>query len=399
MVLAHGAFLICSVVHYLPECLAQYRIHGDNRLATIRDGRFVPRPLWVSRWPRLAHYLEHLLAILDLDVHDRASRIAHLKRLERIARHTSTTHRFAEPTMGFVICGGDPVHLAATVDACLAQGHPKIAIAVAGPLRAAVPSLPPRLRSRVTVAAPAATPLADHGAGYAAVGGDYVCFMASGDLPDTTFAERHLYVHRFGAVCHLTSGDFRVVDAGNTMLHSNVMSTAGRYQYQFETLAPFATPIEEWGFPPIAANVFRRSALLDGLFAETGADIAAFGNHPAWILLQGTHNLSGSVRLNECLTSVRVADAADVSYSRLLAPLDADGTPDEPDPLSCAAALGTCFGRNETNLRRHLSPGWWSAFADWLCSDLHADEIRSLAERVANAGGTELAALLASRPD
>jgi len=398
MVIAHGAFLVCGVVHFLPECLAQYRIHGSNTLATVQGGRFVPKPLWIDRWPKLARYLEQLLDTLDLDTGRRASRLAHLKRLERIARFTATTHRFAEPTIGFVVQGGEPAQLEATIDACLAQGHPKVVVAVTGALAGFVDTLPERHRGKVIAVEPAASPLADLGAGYAAAGGDYVCFLESGDLPDPAFAERHLYVHRYGAVCHLTSSDFRVIDAADVMLHSNVMNNAGRFRPPLETLTPFSSTIEEWPFPPLAASVFRRSAFLDRLFADLHRS-AAFARHPAWLLLQCVHNIAGSVRINECLLSLRVRDAADVTYARLLAPLDAEGHPNEPEPVEAAGALAAFFGHNEGTFGRHLAPVWWEAFADWLMHDLSDDEVLAVQAHAAKAGGARLAHLLTAEAD
>ena len=397
-VYAHSALILATAVHYLPAALARYRIHGESNFGSIIDGRFVPRNLWTRRWPKLLYYLERLVDTLELDARQRASRLAHLKRLERMARSASMRHRFAEPTMSFVLVGAaDDAQLVATLEACVAQTHPKTEIVLIAEEGATPAELPERLRSQVRQASAAAdaTQFKRCASGYQASTGDYVCFLRIGDIPDDVFAERHLFVHRYGSMCNLTSCDLRVINQREVLLHSNLYGGAGLWQQTMQIVPPLSTPLREWIFPPLSGNVFRRSRFLDRLFDDAGAGkLQAFGDAAGWLLPHFAHNLTGSVRINECLLSVRVEDAMGASYGRLFAPVDASGAPIEPDVDACAELLFDYFCRNQDLYRYFLPPRWHARFVAWITDKQSASFVGRLRQRAAAAGAEAALALL-----
>lgn len=129
--ITHAAMLSSGLVHYLHEPLTVYRIHGGNQWSSMRDGRYVIPRSWRRRWPRLLRYLESLLDILDLSPCERDSRVAYLRRLERVVRTQVAGRRVYTPRVSFVVPapeGGSG--LSNSLAAIAGQSHPNTEVVV-----------------------------------------------------------------------------------------------------------------------------------------------------------------------------------------------------------------------------------------------------------------------------
>ncbi|MCC7485125.1 MAG: glycosyltransferase family 2 protein [Burkholderiales bacterium] len=386
--LAHAAMLLAGVVHYLPEVRARYRLHGSNHFGAVRDGRYSPKPLWIARLPRLLYHLERFVDSLPLDEAQRASRLAYVKHLERIGRGASRVHRYAEPWMTIVIDApaGDP-DLAATVDACIAQSHEKVEVLLAAPAGAPHARLAPRAleRARVVPVDPDDTQIGRLAAALAEARGDYLAFLAPGELPDPVFAERHLHAQRFLGTCALSSCDIRVINGARVLLHAGVFNGSGVWRQPVQMVPPFVAPLRDWIFPPLPANVLRRCALLDALVEHArAADLGPMADLAGWVLLPFCHALAGSIRINECLVSLRVEDAVAASYGHYSEPLDAAGAPVSPDVERTAEFLFELLCLHYAAFARVLPRAWRGQFVNWLMdrqSPALAGRLRALARR------------------
>jgi hypothetical protein len=139
---------------------------------------------------------------------------------------------------------------------------------------------------------------------YRAARGEYFTLAAAGDTLDRTFAERHLHVHRHGALCMVTSSDFRLAGARGELIHEACLASTGSCRSRIMTRS-FDRPVEQWSFSPRSANVFRRWPAIDVFFSHLpqAARVSNDGNGE-WLLLYFAQALGGSFRWPECLSTL-----------------------------------------------------------------------------------------------
>lgn len=371
-VFGHAALLCTASVHYLDEVLSTYRVHGSNHVADIANGQLEfknKHAVDAQRWPKLLHFLESLIDVLELDPKERAPRLAYIRRLEREVRRVSVGRRLTLPTFAcYVLPTADTAHLVETLDACVAQSHPRTEVVLFHPRHADGPQLSPRfsqLRMEMLEeqGVMSARQLAH---AYFSDRSDYFSFIAGGDVPDPMFAERHLHHHRYAALCGVTASDIRFVDASSALLHSGVFRTSGVWQRLPQYLGPFSIPLTQWPFPPLGACVLRRSRLLDCFFQRLmESDSPDFEPFVPWLLLQFVQHTMGSVRINEALSNVRLADGEDASYARVLDPAMLFAADYDPELEETAEFVFDLYCR-DSRMNTGLPGQWGNRFVHWI---------------------------------
>lgn len=371
-VFGHAALLCTASVHYLDEVLSTYRVHGSNHVADIANGQLGfknKHAVNAQRWPKLLHFLENLIDVLELDPKERAPRLAYIRRLEREVRHVSIARRLSLPTFAcYVFPAADTAHLVETLDACVSQTHPKTEVVLFRHGHDDEPQLSHRFSGlRTEMLEDAGVMSARYLArAYFSDRSDYFCFVADGEVPDPMFAERHLHHHRYAALCGVTASDIRFVDARSALLHSGVFRTSGVWQRLPQFLGPFSIPLTQWPFPPLGACVLRRSRLLDCFFQRLmETDSPDFEPFAPWLLLQFVQHTAGSVRINEALVNIRLADAKDASYARVLDPAMLFGADYDPELEETAEFFFDLYCR-DSRMNRGLPGQWGNRFLHWI---------------------------------
>jgi len=151
---------------------------------------------------------------------------------------------------------------------------------------------------------------------YRAARGEYFVLVSAGDTLDRTFAERHLYMHRYAALCMVTSSDFRLAGPRGELVHEACLASTRTSLGRVMT-RPFERGLQQWSFSPRSANVFRRWPAIDCFFDH----LARMGRESSdgtaeWLLLYYAQALGGSFRWAECLGTLalrpddRVMDVA-----------------------------------------------------------------------------------------
>jgi len=284
--IVHAALLRTGRVHYMGERLAQYRMHGANRLFTLDSRKhFVKRPrtqaLLLARRPKLLWYLERYVDTLQLEQPQREERLAYLKGLGLTLPVSSA---FAKPVerLSFIVGGdGDDAALAATREALAAQTHPACEVLVAGRGERAMLEALQR------------------------ASGQFVALIAPGDRPDRDFAERHLYIHRYLPSGMVSACDYRLETRGIPAQEGGY----GRRKLWPERrrVAAMMRPQKAahwWLFSPRSGNVLRRTAMLDLFVAHALREPPAV-EPVEWLLLHYAAALGGCMQFAECLTTLR----------------------------------------------------------------------------------------------
>lgn len=400
-VLGHAAMILCGEVHYLPQRLGSYVVHGGNNLASIEQGRFRAKPIWQDRWPRKLRFLELLVDALPFSEHERAERLGYIGRLAHVVRADPVSRRYPQPLLSFIVDaqGAPPGWAQVTAEAIAAQ-HDAHAEAVWVGDAATLAALPPDCAgTRAEVAGDAYARLR---AGYAAAQGGYLCFLGAGDRPDPLFAAKHVNAHRFGTLPMLTASDLRLVDADGVLLHHGLLMTA--QGWQGGTINAFAHTLREWPLPPLAALVLRRTPLLAAFFAADSLPLPA--RAAGWLLAHYLLQMGGASRLAENLLDLRLPREATPNASWLSQFADRDGPLPALDLAAAAEALLAAYGRARARERMFFSEGWETRFLRWLLQSGGGDTAARL-ERVARAAEdaawgqrmqAQLRALLAPRP-
>lgn len=399
--LAHAAMLLTGSVHYLHEPLATYRIHTRNDSSlTIRDGALRIPDKWRIQWPRLLHFLENFVDSLELDANQRNERLAYLKRMQRIVRVSPRHQHHAEPCVSFLILPErDTAGLEATLSAVVNQTHGNCEAIVALSEKQPECDLVERYRYHqpqfpVRVIKPGTSLHATLGAAYRASSGDYFSVVASGDVPDDIFAERHLYVHRHMAFCMVTSCDLRLVNPDRALIHDSCYASAGAWTKWIEFLPMFSIALNQWAFAPRSANVFRRASVFDAFFDNDDPVMAALDPACEWLMLHLAHGFGGSTRLNECLVSLRAPDDNDTTYLHLASPLVRRFAPGCAPPAA-AQFFFRLMTRNFAVFKRHYTLPGLKGFIAWLLKNNPPHLLSTFKTQAAGTGASaELMALL-----
>jgi hypothetical protein len=363
--IAHAALLCTGIVRYVGETLAQYRIHGTNRLITLDTrSKISARPqtqaLLLQRRPKLLWFLERYLDALPLESVERQHRVAYLKRLGATLPVSSAFAAPAPERMTFIVSGAsDEGSLAGTLEAISRQTHPDCEVLVADGDGGSARTLDsfaqahPGLRWRLLRGE------ADADRAFLSAlkqaSGTFVSLIGRGDRPDRDFAERHLYVHRYLRASMVSACDFRL-DAGG---HPAQEGGYGRRKLwpARRRLAPFRRPPggHWWAFSPRSGNVVRRTAMIM-LFAEYALARGLPAGAPAeWLLLHFAAALGGCMQFAECLTSLRLEGGGDLGGMHARDPGDARFVPRLPQPQSGAFYLAF-LSAHPGEFRAHFGP-------------------------------------------
>lgn len=363
--LGHALLLMAGRVDYVGEPLATYRVHGDNELATTVDGEYRPRFETAARLPKMLRFLEQWVDLLDLPAARRAGALAYLRRLEYLGRMPSESLRADAPLVSVVVLGnGDAAALAASLEAAALQSHPAVELVLPEDTVAGAAAMTrPQRRFADDPALPDHARLAR---GWAAASGAFVMFVGAGNLPDRTCVERHVYVHRHGALAGASASDFRLIDRAGALLHADVFATSGAWKLPFQHVPPLAGGLADWSGAPLSACMFRKSELLDRFFAQPGEMPATVRDDAAWLMLQLAQQSTGLLRMREGLCSVVAPDGAAASYGYLASPARLDGALAAPQVREAALWLQEFYLDHEEAFLRWLPPAWHRRFEPWL---------------------------------
>lgn len=345
-IICPAALIRTGRAHYLREALGLYRIHGANEFASIVDGKYMPRFDPHNRAPKTQRFLEHWLDLQDKTPRERMQALQYLRGREHLVRRLSASHRLTSPTVAVVVLGEpeDPA-TRESMDASL-QSHAPVAVVGA---RGGGDTELMRL----------ARAWAEHPA-------EYMVFLRAGDRLDRSFVERHLFLRQHGALVAASCSDIRLLSPAGSLVHADVFANSGAWKQPMQQVPPLATRLGDWVAPPMAACMFRRSVLLDRLFAHAPSAPPALQAAGFWLLMQFAHHTGGVLRLRETLSSCRLRDGAAASYGYLSAASSADGTL-VTAPVTEAIAWFKQFHQQEQSLLRQWLPDAWHVrFAQWL---------------------------------
>lgn len=360
-ILGHVAMILCGEVHYLPQRLGSYVVHGGNNLASIEHGQFRAKPIWHDRWPRKLRFLELLVDALPWSEHERAERLDYIGRLSHVVRADPASRRYPQPLLSFIVDAQDapPDWAQATADAIAAQ-RDSVCETLWVADAATLAMLPPGIAgTRVEAAGDAYVRLR---AGFAAARGGYLCFVGAGDRPDPLFAAKHLRAHRFGSLPMLTASDLRLIDADGVLVHHGLLMTAQGWSGGM--VNAFAHPLREWPLAPLPAMVLRRTPLLAAFFAVAQSPVPP--RAAGWLLAHYLLQMGGASRLAENLMDLRLSRDATPNASWLSQFADRNGPLPPLDLAAAAEALFTAYGRARAQERMFFSDGWEARFLRWL---------------------------------
>ena len=351
-VICPAAFLATGSVHYLHEKLAVYRIHASNELASLANGKYVPKINVNNRGPRIQAFLEKWVDILDQPPQQRAVALDYLRRMEHLGRRLSESRELRAPVVNVVVLS----------DTATAGGG---GIAGFGPT-ASLQSHP--LVDFFEIEDSSLPELAQMALGYAATQGEYIIFLRRGDRLDREFVERHLFFRQHAALVGVSCSDIRLSSRQGSLIHADVFRNSGAWKQQLQQVPPLATGLKDWVAPPMSACMFRRSSFLDQLFAQQEEMPTSLREAGFWVAFHLQHHTSGVLRILETLTTCTLPDGAAASYGYLSAPSDLKG---DLIALPVAEASGWFVSFYQQNLQmfhQRLPTAWHSRFTSWMQS-------------------------------
>jgi len=381
-VLGHVAMLLAGEVHYLPEALGCYVVHGDNNFAAIVNGQFRQKPVWHGRWAKKLRLLERVLDSLPLSERERSDRLAYLGRVEHAVRAVPSGRAHTQPRLSFIVDALEPgsaEHLDATLAAIRAQTVPHHEVVVLLDERDAAVRLGAGTAAGITWLGLSAgsTVYSRWRAGLQAASGAYLCLLQAGDLPDRRHTERHLQCHRYGTLPMLTVSDLRLLNHEGVVLHVGIQGTAQPgWGLVAAQVSPFSTSLRDWPLAPLPAMVFRRTPLLDSFFHPEQCSLG--DRHVGWLLAHYLLQMGGATRLAENLMDLRLPPEATPNASWLAHFIDRHGPLPSPDLPACATLLFQAFARAQPSQRRFFSEGWELRFVRWLVQCGGADSLHRL---------------------
>ena len=372
-ILGHTAMLLCGEVHYLPQVLGSYVVHGGNDFAGIdAQGRFQQKPVWLGRWPKKLRFLEMLLDSLPLSDRDRDDRLGYLGRLEHAVKVLPSSRHHNQPLLSFVVDARDEqtpglAEATATALAHLQHSHHEVVWLCHPGQAARLPAAGTPIHIEVP---PAADPYSALRAGFEAAHGSYLCFLQAGDLPDPRCAERHMNAHRFGNLPMLTVSDLRLIDAQGAIVHPGIQGTGagwggGGGAGNSATHVPaFGNLLRDWPLAPLPAIVFRRTPFMAAFFRA--AQLPGQPRHAGWLLSQYMLQMGGATRLLENLVDLRLPAQATPNASWLSQFIDRHGPLPAPDLAASAEALFAAYARALPGERAYYAEAWEARFVRWL---------------------------------
>jgi hypothetical protein len=338
--IANAALMRIGCVHYVPDKLAQYRIHGANRLLRL-DGeqRIAKRPetqaLLLARRPKLLWFLERYVDTLSLTTTEREPRITRLKHLARTLPVSAAFATAPPARVSFIVAGeGDE---ATTLEALARQTHANCEVLIAEPGESG-------MLAALSQAA-----------------GPFVALIQRGDRPDRDFAERHLYMHHYLGSSMVTACDYRLAAQGDLAQEGGY---GRRKLWPSRRRLPPMTRVpggEWWAFSPRSGNVVRKSSLL-GHFIEHALLHPVLGVPAEWLLLHFAGALGGCTQFDECLTTLEY-DGRHPGAMHARRPDDARFLPRLAQPQAAAFYLKFMSARYEA-FRAHFGANTLR-FARW----------------------------------
>ncbi len=347
-VLCMAALLQTGQVHYLHEALGIYRIHGNNEFGSVVDGRYLPKFNPAPRAPKTLRFLSEWLDLLDQPPPQRALGLGYLQRMEHYVRRLSATHNLQEPAVSVGLLGDWRGLSADQGPSASLQSHGSVHV-----VEADAPDLPE---------------LEQMARAYEASTGEYFVYLRAGDRLDREFAERHLANRQRGALVGVSCNDVRLASAQGSLVHADLFRRSGAWKEPLQYIAPFSTSLGEWPAPPLSACLFRRNAILDRLFANRTAMPTALQHAGFWLVFQLQLHTAGALRIQETLSTCRLADGAAAHYDYLSGPTDLHGKVLQPPVADAVAWLGDFYRQEQAVFQDWLSPTWHQRFAHWLAA-------------------------------
>lgn len=349
-VLCPSALLATGCVHYLHEKLGVYRVHASNELASLANGKYVPKINVNHRGPKVQAFLEKWVDVLDQLPPQRAISLDYLKRMEHLGRRLSASRELKAPRVSIVVLSDSSCTAKSGVTGFGAnaslQSHSQVDF-----FEAANPGLPE---------------LSQMAQGYAATRGEYVIFLKRGDRLDREFVERHLFFRQHAALVGVSCSDVRLASAQGSLIHADVFRNSGAWKQQLQQVPPLATRLKDWVAPPMSACMFRRSSFLDYLFAQHETMPELLREAGFWLSFNLQHHTSGALRILETLTTCTLPDGAAASYGYLSSPNNLRGDLIAPPVAETADWLGHFYNQELTLFRQWLPQPWHLRFKGWL---------------------------------
>ncbi|MCC7080303.1 MAG: glycosyltransferase family 2 protein [Burkholderiales bacterium] len=397
--IARAAVLLAGEVHFLPIVLGTYRVHGANDSASILDGRFrYRRPNRADDGPRKLRFLESFVDTLALDARERAEAISYVKRLEISpgTRHASTGLALRNPTATFVVLDSSARgSLRQTIES-LGRHDPDYAvevIVVSDDLASVEEAIrgasnqPTVLRSNRS-----ASRFERMQRGFRAGRGEFVTFIRPGDLLHEQYLDQHLYVHRGEALAAMSCCDIRVVQPDGAVVYDRVFGGRnGVWHGGGGFLPALDGGLTGWIYPPMSANLLRRSNLLALLFERNAPDVAGIiAATPEWFLCQFARALGGVVRITEPLVTRKLELGEQAFLPDIASPRNDRDCPVVPDFSAAARVLLGLVCRNLRLFESSFPEPWFDQFAAWLGCGQDRVTIAKLQEIAATGGAAWL---------
>ena len=347
-VLCPAAFLKTGSVHYLKEQLGCYRIHADNEMATLKDGRYAWRFKPKIRIPKTLHFLERWIDALDQSAAQRAAALDWLRRMEHLGRRLSASRQLREPAVGVLVLGNTNHGAGSDSVSASLQSHPRVDFQLSHRSE----------RSELEQMALA----------YAAGDSEYMVFLRAGDRLDREFVERHLHWRQNLAMVGVSCSDVRLASSAGSLVHADVLRNSGAWKQPLQQVPPLATSLRDWVAPPMSACMFRRSAFLDRLFAGQSEMPDELRHAGFWLVFQLQHHTAGVLRILETLGTCHLPDGAAASYGYLSAASGSNAALIDPPVAAAATWLGQFYQHEQALFRHWLPPAWHQRFGPWLAS-------------------------------
>ncbi len=311
-ILCPAALILAGCVHYLKEPLGVYRIHARNEFASVVGGQYVARFDPGTRTARTLQHLHRWIDALALVPAHRRAALDYIKRMERLCCRLSNERALGAPKVDVVRLSVDSSRseLVQMAGACMGQT------------------------------------------------GEYVVFLKEGEELDSDFVARHLHWHQFAALVGVTCSNVQVHDslprAGEPVVHDGGLVSAHPRQRP-----PLAMTLAGLPLPARAGCLFRRTRILDLLFAQAESLPLPLQNAGFWLALELQQQTLGALLIPETLShsggqpALPCNDALEKGAGQHLAKL-------------AAHWLHSFYMAERSVFQAWLPPAWHEKFLHWI---------------------------------
>ncbi|MDX1920629.1 MAG: glycosyltransferase family A protein [Candidatus Caenarcaniphilales bacterium] len=373
--IAHGALLETGEVVYFNQKLSTYRIHDQNfALKLTESGNLEPKGNWEKHRPKLLAFLERFVSTLPINARERAERFNYIYQQEKLVKRSSMRKKYTEPKVSFIVTNYNySKYLERCLDSVIRQTHNNWELIVVDDcstdesMQLLEKYKVKHSEIRVVQNENNLGQLGSMRTGYQEAQGHYVCFVDADDVLDEYFTERHLYVHRFVALCMVTSCDISFIDQDDCLIHSNFYTYSGYWKQDAEYFLPLSSSINGWAFSPCSANMLRKTKQLDLFFNALDPEtIKAFRVPGDWLVLHYAHALGGNVRFREGLVNFRLHDKNNCTQLHFPSNLVRDLRSNPPDSEAGIIFLFGLLCNHFEEFKLHYLPIGLKRYIEWL---------------------------------